>query len=82
MCVKSFSSVDLMLKHLDLGKHEYQVTKSSQLTKIKDKWVERFVNGGSADVPGSCQDNSTTFDGNLPAAEKMGWAIPKRAFRR
>ena len=36
MCVKSFSSVDLMLKHLNYGKHEYQSTKSSQMDRVKD----------------------------------------------
>ena len=29
MCVKSFTSVDRMLKHLDYGKHEFQATASS-----------------------------------------------------
>jgi len=31
MSIKSFSSVDLLLKHLDYGRHEYQATKSSQM---------------------------------------------------
>ena len=42
MCIKSFSSVDKMLHHLDFGKHEFQPTKSSSMDKVKDNWVKRF----------------------------------------
>ena len=42
MCVKSFTSVYKMLKHLDFEKHDFQQTKSSSMEKVKDNWVKRF----------------------------------------
>ena len=52
------------------------------LIKIKDKWVERFLNGGSTKVQTSSEDLSMRLAERLPEPETIGWAIPKRAFRR
>ena len=83
MCIKSFASVDMMLKHLDFGKHEYQATNSSCMSKIKDQWVKRFTDGDSKSIPGSSTgivmtDQLSTHHPTLD----MGWAIPKRTTRR
>ena len=73
-----------MLKHLDFGKHEYQATKSSRLAKVKEQWVQRFV-GESADsrtLPGCSKDVDIQIGVVAENCLEMGWAIPKRAFRR
>ena len=67
---------------LDFGKHEYQTTKSMQLVKIIDSWIERFPNGKSINMPSVNQDLSVSLEGHSVAPKKMGWAIPKRTFRR
>jgi len=81
MSIKSFSSVDLLLKHLDYGRHEYQATKSSQMLCLRDQWVKRFTDGDAKSLPGGSQILSAD---NFEDTEtlQMGWAIPKRAFRR
>ena len=84
MCVKSFSFVDLMIKPLDFGKHEFQPTNSSTMSKVRDQWVKRSIaDGGSKTLPG-CSSSAVSLSNNQThgSALEMGWALPKRMFRR
>ena len=86
MCVKSFLSVDLMIKHLDFGKHEFQPTNSSTMSKVRDQWVKRFIaHGGLKALPGCSSSSNPVSPSNNQthgSALEMGWALLKRIFQR
>ena len=83
MCKKSFESVDCMLYHLNYEEHEYDDTKTAtQLSKVADKWVQRFSVEESNDVASSSGSHTIDIDAKNESELMMGWAVPKRSNRR
>ena len=81
MCTRSFDSVDEMLYHFDHEEHEYVQSKpATQLAKVADQWVKRFVvEEGQSSSSSGTNDLTSPITGVTELA--MGWAIPKRANR-
>ena len=69
------------LAHSDHVEHEYGQSKPTQLSKVADEWVRRFVaeEGESSTSTGT---TDPTFPNTAVADLSMGWAIPKRTIRK
>jgi hypothetical protein len=82
LCIKSFSSVDNMLRHLDYGKHEVGQTSASSMEKVKDNWVRRFCLDNDDRSTITNESFQTEKSRKCEVMLEMGWAIPKRSNRR
>ena len=68
MCTKLFGTVDKMLHHLDYEEHEYDTSKNvSQLSKVSDKWVQRFSSekSGAQSATSVLQHGTSSYSSNL-----------------
>ena len=82
LCIKSFTSVDQMLQHLDTEKHEFEKTSASSMDKVKDNWVSRFCLNNDERSASTSKFQDTCSDSTSGMPLNMGWAIPKRNCRR
>lgn len=84
MCIKSFSTPEKLMRHLDFEKHQYNTDNVSQMSKVTDKWVSRYqVEAYTSTETEKNPDAASAVESTsqTPILE-MGWAIPKVTKRR
>ncbi|XP_078382539.1 uncharacterized protein LOC144665220 [Oculina patagonica] len=75
-CVKVFVSRKTLDKHLDVGKHFYQVHKESMYDVIKRNWVFRCTTVGTVKVTNEVSDDVDKSHGQRSSlAPEKGWAL-------
>lgn len=79
-CILRFPTLEKLERHLSYGRHKYEETKQTQLSKVTDNWVQRFQEGSIQQQ--MTLANQDFFSTKSTVCLRKGWAIPKRVTRR
>ena len=78
-CILRFPTYKKLENHLNCGRHKFEETTKTQLSKVTDNWVRRYQEGNTSQMH-IVQPNS--FSEDTTNQLKKGWAIPERTNRR
>ena len=46
-CILRFRSLDKLERHLNYGRHKFEESKQTQLSRVTDNWVQQFQEGSN-----------------------------------
>lgn len=76
-CIKIYSSVKNLQRHLDYGKHEMKLHEESQFDSIRRKWAEKCTSVKTRLPPRPSADFEPNYctQRNIEVSERRGWAL-------